>query len=102
MRRGILDITTERTRQVETLGYDAEHDRGAALNLTAAAGSYVLMAMSNRRNPEPPTFWPWERRFWKPEDRRSDLVRAGALIAAAIDAMDAEAALDLSDSRGRP
>lgn len=34
-------------------------------------------------------FWPWGKQYWKPtpNDPRRQLVKAGALIAAAIDAM---------------
>lgn len=32
--------------------------------------------------------WPWADEWWKPKDRRADLVRAGALILAEIDRID--------------
>jgi len=32
--------------------------------------------------------WPWGKEWWKPSDRRRDLVKAGALIAAEIDRLD--------------
>ncbi len=31
-----------------------------------------------------PFRWPWSSKWWKPKDRRRDLVRAGALIVAEI------------------
>jgi hypothetical protein len=36
--------------------------------------------------------WPWDRKWWKPKDRRRDLVRAGALILAEIERLDRAAA----------
>lgn len=32
-----------------------------------------------------PDLWPWDRIWWKPKDRKSDLVRAGALALAGAD-----------------
>jgi len=34
--------------------------------------------------------WPWDPKWWKPKDRRRDLVRAAALIIAEIDRHDRE------------
>jgi hypothetical protein len=36
--------------------------------------------------------WPWSVQWWKPKDRRRDLVRAGALIVAEIERLDRAAA----------
>lgn len=40
----------------------------------------------------PPSMWPWGEQYWKPtpSDRIRELVKAGALIAAAIDRMQAQ------------
>lgn len=39
---------------------------------------------------DPPLMWPWEPRWWKPSsDPIKNLVRAGALIAAEIDRIQA-------------
>ncbi len=35
-----------------------------------------------------PTFWPWFAQWWKPGDRRRELVKAGALILADIERLD--------------
>ncbi|HDR0739562.1 TPA: DUF551 domain-containing protein [Pasteurella multocida] len=32
-----------------------------------------------------PIFWPWGKKYWNPKDRKENLIRAGALIAAEID-----------------
>lgn len=32
--------------------------------------------------------WPWDREWWKPKDRRRNLVRAAALLIAEIERLD--------------
>lgn len=98
---GVRRIATERTRQVIEEGYDALHDAGHADQLASAADAYVNQAllelrhaarttgsdMATRRE-TPPYQWPWATRFWKPTaDPVTDLTKAGALIAAAIDSI---------------
>lgn len=88
---GVALIAGERVRQVDVEGHTPEHDRfdpahGAA-NLVDAAVAYLL---------GDPGYWPWEIFTYKPESPESDepavkdLVRAGALVAAAIDVVIAE------------
>ncbi len=79
-------IAAERRRQVEVEGYDARHDAGVgSKQLTDAAIAYAWAS----KDPFDPAFakwWPWSDEAWKPTgDRVRDLVKAGALIAAAID-----------------
>ncbi len=91
---GIESIAAERQRQIEAEGWtpehDDEHDRG---ELAGAAATYALY----RSHVDPVHLmgadvlamaWPFEAAWWKPRDHRSDLVRAGALIAAEIDRLD--------------
>ena len=40
-----------------------------------------------------PDIWPWDGGYWNPKDRISNLVRAGALIAAEIDRLQRAKAL---------
>lgn len=85
-----LDVTAERRRQVEegwTPDHDDEHDFG---ELARAAACYAdpRPAMPNDPRVKVPTHWPWDAKWWKPKDRRSDLVRAGALILAEIERLD--------------
>lgn len=96
MSKGIELIAAERARQVSEEGYDAEHDKGHADQLTLAAQSYCLSAADSlggltyeANNPEDPAMdWPWHPSYWKPTgDPVRDLVKAGALIAAAIDSL---------------
>lgn len=89
--RGIDLVAVERARQVSEEGYDAEHDRGHEVQIVRAGQSYTmsaLLAMAHTTMHERPFIWPWARHFWKPTgDPVRDLVKAGALIAAAIDAL---------------
>lgn len=94
-------IAAERDRQVNEEGYDAEHDAGHAHELIRAARSYAYEARigvaaegaSITHLPgQPPSEWPWAERYWKPTgDPVRDLVKAGALIAAAIDSLTVHA-----------
>lgn len=86
---GAEEIAAERRRQVAVEGYDAEHDRNASGNLSRAAACYGT-PVEYRDFADPPSLWPWDAEYWKPGDRRRELVKAGALIAAAIDSMDAD------------
>ncbi|MBB2698904.1 UNVERIFIED_ORG: hypothetical protein GGI66_003581 [Rhizobium esperanzae] len=44
----------------------------------------VKLAFGDR----PPARWPWSDEWWKPKDRRRDLVRAAALLIAEIERLD--------------
>jgi hypothetical protein len=96
---GAALIALERARQIHDEGYTAEHDHGHAADLVAAAAGYVLFQQVTVRRgfspeeaiyrggnvvpPEWPAGWPW-----KPTGEPvRDLTKAGALVAAAIDAL---------------
>lgn len=96
----IDDIAAERQRQIEAEGWTPEHDdehRAGALATAAAcyaAPETVFFGVS-RAGPAYQTFtsyepaWPWADMWWKPSDnRRRDLVKAGALIVAEIERLD--------------
>lgn len=85
---GAQAIAEERMRQVQAEGWTPEHDdEHRREELTKAAVAYVVYG-GRVRFVDPPFSWPWDAAWWKPKDRRSDLVRAGALIAAEIDRLD--------------
>lgn len=75
-------------------GHDAFHDEDHEVQLIEAAGSYAFEAAGAIEfglSGDEPTTWPWASRFWKPDnDPAETLVKAGALIAAAIDEIEAE------------
>ena len=85
-------IYNERKRQIEEEHYDENHDKNELIeNLIWGSAAY---ATACRR------FWPWDLKYFKPGDLtisgvRRDLVKAGALIAAAIDKIDRGETLEL-------
>lgn len=97
---GIGKVSMERQRQIRDKGYthahDAEHEPH---EMMAAAECYLRDARKQDRygisDDEVPALWPWEREAWKPSnDPSRSLVKAGALIAAAIDRLDLAEAPD--------
>lgn len=87
---GVAQILRERRRQIAVEGHTRNNDHVYQDNeLTRAAFCYLLSSLGNTSaQTSPPGRWPWPREAWKPKNKRADLVRAGALIAAEIDRMD--------------
>lgn len=94
------DVLDERKRHVDvegwTLKHDDEHEGG---ELAQAAACYAMgdtMIRFTVPDPEFPSrrvnsgrkIWPWANEWWKPSNRRRDLVKAGALIIAEIERLD--------------
>lgn len=98
--QSIVDVWTERQRQITAEGYTPAGDaRYLFGELAEAGGCYALHAYDSNpslpahlRLSKPPAGWPWSRSVWKPRDPRRNLVRAAALIIAEIDAFDAKEA----------
>ncbi len=104
---GVELIAQERKRQIEVEGWDAEHDKEHSCGDLAMAGAcYALdiakdYGLHDRRQMDAGclinltnliTFlWPWDG-WWKPTRKEpiKQLVKAGALIAAEIDKLQAE------------
>lgn len=91
--KGVTAIAQERRRQIEREGYAPSEDDGYTCGeLAQAAAAYVLWEWSEADDREAhlAIHWPgsWNPDAFKPKDRRSDLVRAGALIAAELDRLD--------------
>lgn len=92
-RQSGLLIEAERQRQIEAEGYDAGHDVGHADELALAAACYAIPPDRRRSVGIPGSdLWPWQSGYWKPtpNDRIRELVKAGALIRAALDALLAD------------
>ncbi|OJV17788.1 MAG: hypothetical protein BGO30_07535 [Bacteroidetes bacterium 41-46] len=92
MKTGIELIAEERQRQIEAEGWTAEHDKEEhAMGELALAASCYAMIPELRPSELPPSHWPWCG-SWKPtpSDRIRELQKAGALIAAEIDRLQAE------------
>lgn len=89
VRSGVALIALERQRQVREEGYSIEHDEKLGMtDLEDAAIAYLVEARAPYAD-EPEfdrtDWWPWSESAWKPGDRLRMLVKAGALVAAAID-----------------
>lgn len=91
-KKGADLIREERRRQIEVEGYDAMHDRHHTPQvLCRAAVGYALHEDPSKLVAEAAgNLWPWNKEFYKPKDHLRNLVRAGALIAAAIDLLQKE------------
>lgn len=97
MSAALDDIAAERARQIHLEGWSPEHDdhhsRG---EMAQAAACYALESSTknalalHRRWVQAfvAAAWPWEGAWWKPTDRRRDLVKAGSLIVAEIERID--------------
>ena len=86
MSNGADLIKKERNRQITEEGWTTAHDLEHESNeLEFAAISYALPVNSPER--QGLVFWPWPWKTWKPikSSRIKELVKSGALIAAAID-----------------
>lgn len=95
----VLDVLLERTRQIEAEGWTAKHDdtNNDEGDLAAAACAYALYA-ADELHPQSqgdgnfsrnvPPVWPFDLAWWKPNDPRRALVKAGALILAEIERID--------------
>lgn len=100
--KGVALIAAERARQPAEEGYTAEHDRGHAGELATAGAAYAFGQGYQLQHPDTPGgrqyldkvpagMWPWAWDLWKPgRSAVRTLVKAGALIAAAIDSLLAE------------
>lgn len=95
----IDDVAAERKRQIEAGRFDTvhddRHDFGELLN---AAMCYIAISrrgysMNSFLQQIVSQLWPWDREWWKPKDRRRNLVKAAALIVAEIDRLDRAATL---------
>lgn len=106
------DVLAERRRQIEAEGWTAEHDdthsRG---ELASAAACYATeldlwtgYEQADRKGRatliSAERVWPWSG-WWKPTDRRRNLVKAGALILAEIERLDRLPAPPSSGQGGR-
>lgn len=84
------DVLAERKRQIEAEGWTPDHDdehKGGGMAFAAAA--YAVHADAGPALTG--TLWRWTGwalKWLKPKDRRSNLVRAGALILAELERLD--------------
>ncbi len=88
----IGDVAFERQRQIESEGWDAEHDdlhdAGELVRAAicyAAPFSFMKISKAGGLVPE---HWPWDASWWKPKDERTNLIKAAALLIAEIERLD--------------
>ncbi|API54847.1 hypothetical protein BMW22_15525 [Rhizobium leguminosarum] len=91
-------VIAERRRQVEVEGFDDRHDDAAKSNAMALAAAVYAIPDHYRyldcegfgggRGSIRRMLWPWDDGWFKPGDRRRELVKAAALIIAEIEAID--------------
>lgn len=89
----ITEIKAERERQVSEEQWSPEHDDSQVKGeMAAAAAAYALLASHPGYDRHKfywrADWWPWAANWWKPKNRRRDLVRAAALIVAEIERLD--------------
>lgn len=95
MQSSIELIEAERARQIAegwSLAHDATHTEGA---LALAAACYAVPPAKRQLN-GPSALWPFELKDWKPtpNNRRRELVKAAALLAAEIDRLSLQEAIE--------
>lgn len=103
------DVLAERRRQIEVEGWTPEHDDTHSKGeMASAAACYATeldlwtgYEQADRKGRatliSAERVWPWSG-WWKPTDRRRNLVKAGALILAEIERIDR--AVPSSSDRG--
>jgi len=87
----LQDVVVERARQINAEGWtETDDDEKTDGSLAQAAACYALNVQKIPVSCGDSTLWPesWDLSWWKPKDRRRDLVRAGALLLAEIERMD--------------
>lgn len=112
----IAEVRNERLRQIEEEGWTEEHDDAHRKGeLVAAAMSYLTNAlvyalvrarkvmtiadlMERSRTAPPTSQWPWDKKWWKPKTRRSNIVRSIAMLIAELERIDRESAQEYADS----
>lgn len=90
------EVLNERLRQIDSEDFSHAHDDthvGGELGMAAIC--YMLHSQNlpreNLRHCALEllvNLWPWPEHWWKPRDRRRDLVKAAALILAEIERLD--------------
>lgn len=82
------DVLAERQRQISAEGWSTHHDDAYTGDQLALAASCYALPPGEFEIPGPPQQWPWPSAWWKPGDRRRELIKAGALILAEIERLD--------------
>lgn len=90
----VQSVIAERQRHQSVDGWTPEHDdEHCNGELAMAAVCYINETGTVNRNGGKPWGWPWDASWWKPNARRRNLVKAGALILAEIERIDRAAGI---------
>lgn len=92
------DVLAERQRQISGEGWTPEHDDAHSDGeMAGAAACYAMQValdcigrndLHNTVSRTIRELWPWSAHWWKPKNRRADLIKAAALILAEIERLD--------------
>ena len=94
------DVLAERQRQISMEGWTPEgDDHYTYAELSIAAQCYA--AHHGVMGSGVPVQWPWDDEWWKPSDRRRNLIKAGALIIAEIERLDRAAGIRVIEGEGQ-
>lgn len=85
-RGGAFDVLTERAEQVDKHGFTEAKDKYRAKFLVKCAEAYTTAATQGHNLGR--AIWPGDPVLWKPRSARANLVKAAALLIAAIDSYD--------------
>ena len=90
MSKAIGDVVAERVRQQVQEGFTDLHDDLCTTQLRRAAVCYIEANpdISSTLSLDRPKAWPWHTSWWKPTDRRRNLIKAAALLIAEIERLD--------------
>lgn len=95
----VRDVLAERRRQVEVEGCTPEHDdKNTSDEMAQAAACY---AMNKKLSFGDWHVWPWAHSWWKPANKRRNLVKAAALLVAEIERVDRAAASNAGASKNQ-
>jgi hypothetical protein len=86
--KAVQDVLAERHRQISSEGWTLEHDDKYCKDELADAAVCYACCEGGRAPGYPPMMWPWSVDWWKPKDRRSNLIRATALLIAELERLD--------------
>ncbi len=87
--KAMSDVMAERDRQENVEGFTADHDdQYDDGQLERAAASYALFDCRRVGHWFINDIWAWSSKWWKPRSHRENLVRAAALLIAAIEKID--------------
>jgi Lar family restriction alleviation protein len=91
--QAVIDVLTERSRQVEAEGWTPEHDDKHDTGEMAVAAACYALSSAGYAKPAIWEIWPkaWGVNWFKPKDRRRDLVKSVALGIAEIERLDRSA-----------